>query len=139
MQLGLIELIKSISFYFFVIFFRMNDSALQKTIWWGKFGYQTKNIICSPDCRAPFYRVGTMSFVTRYPTQYCQTLDLGLRLGVYFTFFWDNNNNPNDNDKNNPHLYFLKGTVLGGKERGLWIRDKRYGIRDTGQGSRDKT
>ena len=64
-----------------------------------------------------------------------QTPDLGLRLEVDFTFTWDNNdnnnsdnnnndNNNNDNDKNNPHLNFLKGTVLGGKERGLGVRDK---------------
>ena len=43
-----------------------------------------------------------------------------LGLGVDFTFTWDNKNNHNDNDndidKNNPHLNFLKGTVLGVKE-----------------------
>ena len=39
---------------------------------------------------------------------FCRTLVLGLGLGVDFTFAWDNNNN---NDKN-PHLNFLKGTVL---------------------------
>ena len=54
---------------------------------------------------------------------------LGLRLGVDFTFTLDNNdnndnNNDNDND-NNPHLNFFKGTVLGVKEQGLGIRDKR--------------
>ena len=37
----------------------------------------------------------------------CQAPVLGLRLGVDFTFAWDNN------DKNNPHLNFVKGTVLG--------------------------
>ena len=36
---------------------------------------------------------------------------LSLRLGVDFTFTLDNN----DND-NNPHLNFFKGTVLGVKE-----------------------
>ena len=46
---------------------------------------------------------------------------LGLRLGVDCTFTLDNNHNHNndnhnnDND-NNPHLNFLKGTVLGVKE-----------------------
>ena len=52
---------------------------------------------------------------------------LGLRLGVDFTFALDNNNdnNNNDNDNNNPHLNFFKGTVLGVKEQGLGIRDKR--------------
>ena len=55
---------------------------------------------------------------------------LGLRLGVDFTFTLDNNDNDdndnNDNDNNNnPHLNFFKGTVLGVKEQGLWIRDKR--------------
>ena len=49
---------------------------------------------------------------------------LGLRLGVDFTFTLDNNND-NDNDNNNPHLNFFKGTVLGVKEQGLGIRDKR--------------
>ena len=37
-----------------------------------------------------------------------QVLDQGL--GVDFTFAWDNNNNP--------HLNFVKGTVLGDKEQG---------------------
>ena len=51
---------------------------------------------------------------------------LGLRLGVDFTFTLDNNdNNDKDNDNNNPHLNFFKGTVLGVKEQGLGIRDKR--------------
>ena len=44
-----------------------------------------------------------------------QVLSLGL--GLDFTFTWDNNNNnDNENDKNNPHLNFFKGTVLGDKE-----------------------
>ena len=58
---------------------------------------------------------------------------LGIRLGVDFTFPLDNdhnnnNNNDNDNDNNdnnNPRLNFFKGTVLGVKEQGLGIRDKR--------------
>ena len=49
---------------------------------------------------------------------------LGLRLGVDFTFTMDNNDN-NVNDTNNPHLNFFKWTVLGVKEHGLGIRDKR--------------
>ena len=47
---------------------------------------------------------------------FCQTPALGLGLGVDFTFAQDNNDNP--------HLNFLKGTVLGVKEQGLGIRDK---------------
>ena len=43
-----------------------------------------------------------------------------LGLGVDFTSTLDNNHN----DNNNPHLNFLKGTVLGVKEYGLGIRDK---------------
>ena len=46
---------------------------------------------------------------------------LGQRLGVDFTFTLDNN----ENNDNNPHLNFFKGTVLGVKEQGLGIRDKR--------------
>ena len=53
---------------------------------------------------------------------------LGLILGVKFTFTLDNNHN--DNNDNNPHLNFLKGTVLGVKEQGLGIRVKCQGIRD---------
>ena len=45
---------------------------------------------------------------------------LGLWLGVDFTFTLDNNKN-NDN---NPHLNFVKGTVLGDKEQGVGIREK---------------
>ena len=41
------------------------------------------------------------------------------RTRVDFTFAWDNNNN-NDN----PHLNFVKGTVLGDKEQGVGIREK---------------
>ena len=47
----------------------------------------------------------------------------------------NNNNNKNNNEKKkNPHLNFLKGTVLGDKEQGVGITDKG-GIRDKGQGS----
>ena len=56
-----------------------------------------------------------------------QVLDRGL--GVDFTFTLDNN----DNDNNNPHLNFLKGTVLGDKEEGVGIKDKVQGSRDKGQ------
>ena len=49
---------------------------------------------------------------------------LGLRLGVDFTFTLDNNHNDN-NDNNSPHLNFFKGILLGVKEQGLGIRDKR--------------
>ena len=58
---------------------------------------------------------------------YCQTTVLGVGLGVDSTFAWDNNNNnDNDNknnDKNNPHLNFKKGTVLGDKDQVVGIRD----------------
>ena len=59
----------------------------------------------------PFYHI-LPYFISSY---FCQTPVL--RLGVDFTFNLDNNdNNDNDNnDKNNPHLNFLKGTVLGVK------------------------
>ena len=56
---------------------------------------------------------------------FCQTPDIGQRLEIDFAFTWDNNNKNNDKDKNNPHLHFLKGTVLGVKEQGLGIMDKR--------------
>ena len=52
--------------------------------------------------------------------QYCQTPVLGPGLEVDFTFTWDNKNNHN----HNPHLNFLKGTVLEVKEQGIGIRDK---------------
>ena len=39
-------------------------------------------------------------------------------------------NNKNNNNNKNPHLNFLKGTVLGDKEQGLGIRDKEEGSRD---------
>ena len=55
---------------------------------------------------------------------YCQTPVLGLGLGVVFTFAWDNHNNDNNHNHNNPHLNFVKGTVLGYKEQGLGVRDK---------------
>ena len=48
---------------------------------------------------------------------FCQTSVLGLGLGVDFTFAWDNN-------RNNPHLNFVKGTVLRDKEQGVGIMDK---------------
>ena len=55
---------------------------------------------------------------------YCQTPFLGLGLGVGFTFAWDNNNKNNgkDNNDNNPHLNFVKGT--GYEQQGVGIRDK---------------
>ena len=56
---------------------------------------------------------------------YCQTPVLGL--GVDFTFAWDNNRNNknnNNNDSKNPHLNFLKGTVLVDKGTDVGIRDK---------------
>ena len=56
---------------------------------------------------------------------YCRTPVLGLGLGVDFSFAWDDNDKHNDNnEKNNPHLNFVKGRVLGDKEQGVGIRDK---------------
>ena len=52
---------------------------------------------------------------------FCQTPVLGLGLGVDLTFAWDNHNYHNHN---NPHLNFVKGTVLGDKEQKVGIRDK---------------
>ena len=55
---------------------------------------------------------------------YCWTPVLGLGLEVDFTFA-NNNNNNNINDKN-PHLNFMKETILGDKEQEVGeIRDKR--------------
>ena len=48
---------------------------------------------------------------------------LGLKLGVDFTFAWDNHKN-HKNESDNPHLNFVKGTVLGDKEQVVGIRDK---------------
>ena len=62
---------------------------------------------------------------------FCQTPVLGLWLEVDFNFACDNNNNNNkhnnDNDKN-PHINFLKGTLLGDKDQGVGIRDKGYDL-----------
>ena len=66
---------------------------------------------------------------------FCQTPVLGLGLGVDLTFAGDNHNHKNDKNDNNPHLNFVKGTVLGDKEQGEGIRDRGQGIRDKGQGS----
>ena len=46
---------------------------------------------------------------------------LGLGLELDFTFAGDNHKN--DKNDNNPHLNFVKGTVLGDKEQGVGIRD----------------
>ena len=54
---------------------------------------------------------------------YCQTPVLDLGLGVDFTFAWDYDNS--DNNDHNPHLNFVKGTVLGDKEQGVGIRDMK--------------
>ena len=48
----------------------------------------------------------------------CQTPVLGLGIGDDFTFTWDNKNKNNHNDNKNPHLNFMKETVLGNKEQG---------------------
>ena len=59
---------------------------------------------------------------------FCQTPVLGLGLGADFTFAWDNHTN----NHNNPHLNFVKGTVLGHKEQVVGIRDNGNEIRDKG-------
>ena len=41
----------------------------------------------------------------------------------------------NNNDQNNPHQNFLKGTVLEDKEIGLRLKYKGQGIRHKGKGS----
>ena len=53
---------------------------------------------------------------------FCQTPVLGLGLGVDFTFAGDDDND--NNNQNNPHLNFVKGTVLREKEQRVGIRDK---------------
>ena len=55
---------------------------------------------------------------------FCHIPVLGLGLGVDFSFAWDSHKN-NKNDNDNPHLNFLERTVLGYKEQGVRIRDKR--------------
>ena len=51
--------------------------------------------------------------------------------GVDFTFVMDNKNINNNNNRNsNPHLNFVKGTVLGDKDQVVGIRDKTFsGVR----------
>ena len=73
----------------------------------------------------PKYKVS--HFQIAKSTDFVKLQVLGLRLGVDFTFTLDNNNNHNNNhnNHNNNHLNFFKGTVLGVKEQGLGIRDKR--------------
>ena len=57
-----------------------------------------------------------VKYLVHYWVQYCQTPVLGLGLGVDFTFAGDNHKN-HKNENNNPHLNFVKGTVLGDKEQ----------------------
>ena len=69
-----------------------------------------------------------IDWISFFQNDNCRTPVLGLGLGVDFTFAWDNNdnnNNNNDINKNIPHQNFLKGTVLGDKEQGVGMRDKR--------------
>ena len=56
---------------------------------------------------------------------YCQTPVLGLGLGIDFTFAGDNHKkHKNHKNDSNPHLNFVKGTVLGDKGQWVGIRDK---------------
>ena len=64
---------------------------------------------------------GVVIFPKYGNSHFCQTPVLGLGLGVDFTFAGDNDNDKNNH--NNPHLNFVKGTVLGDKEQGVEIRD----------------
>ena len=71
---------------------------------------------------------GVFKFLIQFLTkECCQTPVLGLGQGADFTFAWDNHNNHNNHNHNNPHLNFVKGTILGDKEqgKGKGIRDKR--------------
>ena len=70
--------------------------------------------------------VCNFSLIVKLHSELALPSDLQLdRIGVDFTFTFDNNhNNDNNNDNNNPHLNFFKGIVLGVKEPGLGIRDK---------------
>ena len=79
--------------------------------------------ILNPTNMKPNLLINLFSIVFHF----CQTPVLGLGLGVDFTFAWDNHNNENHNNHNhnNPHLNFVKGTVLGDKEQEVGIRDKR--------------
>ena len=66
-------------------------------------------------------------FIISLGLNFCQTTVLGLGLGVDFTFARDNHknhNHKNHKNDNNPHLNFVKGTILGDKEQGVGIRDK---------------
>ena len=81
-------------------------------------------------------RVLDASYTPRWISfHFCRTPVLGQGPGVDFTFAWDHNDN---NDKNNPHLNFLKGTVLLDKEQGVGIRDNGQESRGKGQESRGK-
>ena len=57
-----------------------------------------------------YQKLLNLLWVTANCNTYCQTPVFGLGLGVDFTFAWDNNDN-------NPHLNFVKGTLLGDKEQ----------------------
>ena len=56
--------------------------------------------------------ISGVNFVSK-PIDFCQTPVLGLRLGVDFTFAWDNKNT-NKNNKN-PHPKFFERNGLGFK------------------------
>ena len=75
--------------------------------------------------RKPYFWIFWEHFTNSFPLKsfFCQTPVLGLGLGVDFTFTWDNKIE-NHNNHNNPHLNFVKGTVLGDEEQGVGIRDK---------------
>ena len=77
-----------------------------------------------PPTHPPTRRTSQISSGTSNPPtrllDFFQTPVLGLGLGVDFIFAGDNHKNENDN----PYLNFVKRTVLGDKEQGVWIRDK---------------
>ena len=66
-----------------------------------------------------------LNLIKEFYFYFCQTPVLGLGLGVDFTFAGDNDKNDKNNKNDNPHLNFVEGTVLGDKEQGEGIRDKR--------------
>ena len=94
------------------------------------FAHQKNRFIClyvAANCQGPHMCLHRVHMWERFDKDFVKLQVLGLRLGVDFTFFLDNNHNNhnnNDNDNNNPHLNFFKGTVQGVKEQGLGIRDK---------------
>ena len=78
------------------------------------------------------------SVIVDFVVAFVELQVLGQGLGVELTLLLlGHNNKNNEKKKKKNHLNFLKGTVLGDKEKG--IRDKGQGTRVKGQRIRDKT